>query len=119
MKSRNKLNRKRGIPMPQTGYAYFVENPRVLADLMKLHLPEQERPFEVVKTVKLGTIDYENFITDMIADRQFIEDNADLCSKGEIWKCLLVQKRGSHDGVLVMPEDKCYVGYAAYFAGEM
>ena len=104
--------------MPQTGYAYFIENPRVLADLMKLHLPEQERPFEVVKTVKLGTIDYENFITDMIADRQFIEDNADLCSKGEIWKCLLVQKRESHDGVLVMPEDKCYVGCAAYLADD-
>lgn len=116
MKSRNKLNRKRGIPMPQTGYAYFVENPRVLADLMKLHLPEQERPFEVVKAVKLRTIDYENFVTDMVADRQFIEDITDLCSKDTVWKCLLVQKRGSHDGVLVMPEDKCYVGYAAYFA---
>ena len=119
MKSRNKLNRKRGIPMPQTGYAYFVEKPRVLEDLTKPHLLEQERPFEVVKAVKLGTIDYENFITDMIADRQFIEDNADLCSKGEIWKCLLVQKRGSHGGILVMPEDKCYVGYAAYFMGKI
>ena len=105
--------------MPQTGYAYFVDNPRVLEDLIKPHPLEQECPFEVVKTVKLGTIDYQNFVTDMVADRQFIEDSADLCSKGEIWKCLLVQKRGSHDGVLVMPEDKCYVGYAAYFAGEM
>lgn len=100
--------------MPQTGYAYFVENPRVIEDLIKPHLLEQERPFEVVKTVKLRTIDYENFVTDMVADRQFIEDSADLCSKGEIWKCILVQKRGSHDGVLVMPEDRCYVGYAAY-----
>lgn len=115
MKSRNKLNRKRGIPMPQTGYTYFVENPRILADLMKPHLLEQERPFEVVKTVKLRAIDYENFATDMVADRQFIEDNADLCSKGTVWKCILVQKRGNHDGILVMPEGRCYVGYAAYF----
>ena len=104
--------------MPQTGYAYFVENPRVLEDLIKPHLLEQEHHFEVVKTVKLHPIDYENFITDMIADRQFIEDSADLCSKGEIWKCLLVQKRGSHDGVLVMPEDKCYGGCAAYLADD-
>lgn len=118
MKSRNKLNRKRGIPMPQTGYAYFVENPRILADLMKPHLLEQERPFEVVKTVKLRAIDYENFATDMVADRQFIEDNADLCSKGTVWKCILVQKRGNHDGILVMPEGRCYVGYAAYLADD-
>ena len=104
--------------MPQTGYAYFVDNPRVLEDLIKPHPLEQECPFEVVKTVKLGTIDYQNFVTDMVADRQFIEDSADLCYKGEIWKCLLVQKCGSHDGVLVMPEDKCYVGYAAYLADD-
>lgn len=102
--------------MLQTGYAYFVEKPRVLEDLTKPHPLEQERPFEVVKAVKLRTIDYENFVTDMVADRQFIEDSTDLCSKDTVWKCLLVQKRGSHDGVLVMPEDKCYVGYAAYFA---
>lgn len=104
--------------MPQTGYAYFVENPRVLEDLIRPHLLEQECPFEVVKTVKLGAIDYQNFVTDMVADRQFIEDSADLCYKGEIWKCLLVQKRGSHAGVLVMPEDKCCVGYAAYLADD-
>lgn len=104
--------------MPQTGYAYFAENPRVLEDLIKPHLLEQERPFEVVKTAKLRTIDYENFITDMVADRQFIADSADLCSKGTVWKCILVQQRGSHVGILVMPEDKCYVGYAAYLLVE-
>ena len=105
--------------MPQTGYAFFVENPRVLEDIIKPHLLEQEHPFEVVKNIKLHAIDYENFVTDMVADRQFIEDNADLCSKGTVWKCLLVQKRGSHDGILVMPEDKCYVGCAACFMGDI
>jgi len=54
----------------------------------------------------------------MVADRQFIEDNASLCAKGEAWKCLLVQKRGGRGGVLVMPEAGCYVGYAAYFEEE-
>ena len=68
-----------------------------------------------VKTIKLSTIDYENFITDMLADRQFIEDNAELCGKGEVWRCLLVQKRGRRDGILVLPEGGCFVGYAAYF----
>lgn len=97
-----------------TGYAYFVMAPRVIEDLKTPHPIERERPFEVVKKVKLGAIDYENFITDMVVDRQFIEDNAALCAKGEVWKCLLVQKRGSHDGVLVIPQDGCYMKYAAY-----
>ena len=94
--------------------AYFVRRPSRIEDLTVLHLVEKERPFEVVKTVKLAKIDYENFITDMLADRQFIEDNASLCSRGEIWRCILVQQRGRSDGVLVMPIDGCYVGRAAY-----
>lgn len=52
----------------------------------------------------------------MVADRQFIEDHAALCSKGEVWRCILVQQRGHADGVLVMPEDGCFVGWAAYYS---
>ena len=100
--------------MRYTGYAFFVMAPRVIEDLKIPHPIERERSFEVAKRIRLGAIDYENFITDMVADRQFIEDNAALCTKGKVWKCLLVQKRGCHDGILVMPQDGCYVGYAAY-----
>lgn len=102
--------------MQQTGYAYFVKRPRVIEDLRKPHPVEMENLYWVVKTIKLSAIDYENFITDMLADRQFIEDNAELCGKGGVWRCLLVQKRGCQDGVLVLPEDGCFVGYAAYLA---
>lgn len=100
--------------MRKTGYAFFVRRPRVLGELVELHSIECERPYEIVKTVRLGAMDYENFVTDMVADRQFVEDNAEYCSTGEVWKCLLVQKRGNRGGILVMPEDNCYVGYAAY-----
>ena len=100
--------------METAGKAYFVRSPRRIGDLQALHLVERERPFEIVKTVKLAKIDYENFITDMLADRQFIGDHAALCSKGTVWRCILVQQRGHADGVLVMPEDGCYVGWAAY-----
>jgi hypothetical protein len=62
-----------------TGSAYFVERPRTMADLSVPHPFERERLYEVVKTVKLARIDYENFITDLLADRQFIEDHAALC----------------------------------------
>ena len=100
--------------MKRRGYAYFVENPRILEDLIVPHPVEMERQFLVVKTVRLSKIDYENFITDMIADRQFIEENASLCSKGTVWNCIFVQQRGREDGVLVLPIDQSYVGWAAY-----
>ena len=103
--------------MENPGYAFFVESPRIIEDLLAPHPIEQETQYEIVKTVKLAKIDYENFITDMIADRQFIEDNVSLCSRGEIWHCILVQQRGRTDGVLVVPVDGCYVGCAAYYCG--
>ena len=95
--------------------AFFVEYPRMIEDLTVPHPIEQEQRFEIVKSIKLAKIDYENFITDMVADRQFIEDNASLCARGEIWRCLLVQQRGCTDGVLGLPTDGCYVGWAAYY----
>ena len=62
--------------MDRTGFAYFVESPRIIEDLLAPHPIEQETQYEIVKTVKLAKIDYENFITDMIADRQFITRTA-------------------------------------------
>ncbi len=103
--------------MEKTGFAYFVEGPRVIEELKVPHPIEQEQKYEIANTVKLAKIDYENFVTDMIADRQFIEDNAALCSQGEVWHCILVQQRGRTDGVLVVPADSCYVGWAAYCCG--
>ena len=100
--------------MKRGGYAFFVENPRILEDLIVPHPVEMEQQYMVVKTVRLTKIDYENFITDMIADRQFIEENAALCSKGTVWNCIFVQQRGREDGVLVLPIDQSFVGWAAY-----
>ena len=53
---------------------------------------------------------------DMVAERQLIEDHAALCTNDRLWRCILVQQRGHADGVLVMPEDGCYVGWAAYYS---
>ena len=103
--------------MDRTGFAYFVESPRIIEDLLAPHPIEQETQYEIVNTVKLAKIDYENFITDMIADRQFIEEYAALCAEGDAWRCLLVQQRCRTDGVLVVPVDGYYVGWAAYYCG--
>jgi hypothetical protein len=100
--------------MERTGSAYFVERPRRLEELTVPHPFEKERPYRVVKEIVLSAIDYENFITDMIADRQFIEDYSSLCKTGKVWGCLFVRRRGRTGGVLVMPEEVCYVGWAAY-----
>lgn len=102
--------------MKDRKYAYFVKLPRVINDLCRPHRPEDERSFEVVKVIYLAAIDYENFITDMLADRQFIEDHAHLCEQADTWKCLLVRRQGGNDGVLVMPADRCFVGWAGYFS---
>ena len=101
--------------MDYFGYAYFVERPRRIEDLMVPHLIEKERPYRIVTEIQLSAIDYENFIADMLADRQFIEDHGRRCKKSEVWDCLLVRRRGQSDGILVMPEDGNFVGCAAYY----
>jgi len=101
--------------MGTVGRAHFVKAPRRIEDLQILHLLENEQPFEIVKHVALAKIDYENFITDMLADRQLIEEHAALCSTGAVWRCILVRRRDRSDGVLVIPADKRRVGWAAYF----
>ena len=100
--------------MTRVGRAYFVPDPSRWEDLIVPHLATDERLYEIVKIVTLGAIDYGNFITDMLADRSFIEENHALCEKGDVWRCLLVRKRGTKDGILVMPEGEAYVGWAAY-----
>ena len=102
--------------MGNIGHDFFVEHPRRIDDLMQPHLLAHEREYQIVKTIELGKMDYENFITDMLADRQFIEDNAGLCSQDEVWQCLLIRQRECSDGILAMPEGGCFVGWAAYYA---
>lgn len=55
--------------MGLSGTAFFVDFPRTISDLMKPHQIESETPFEVVKTITLSPMSYENFCTDLLADR--------------------------------------------------
>ncbi len=104
--------------MEKTGTAFFEAFPRILPDLKKPFPLEAAQAYEIVATVKLGKMDYDNFCTDMVADRQFIEDYADLCGTGPVWKCIFVHQRGKKDGVLIVPTDGCYVKFAAYISSE-
>lgn len=100
-----------------TGSAYFVKLPFAVDDLKKPHNPMDEQRFVIVKTVDLAQIDYENFITDLCVDRQFIEDNAEVMriADGE-YQCIFVRQKGKSDGILVMSDGNDFPKYAAYLA---
>ena len=106
--------------MNMTGQAFFVDRPRVLADLTDNHNLSQAHRYEIAAKITLDAENYENFICDMLVERQFIEDNAALCEDGEIKKCLFVYMRGGHSGILVVPDpnDNDYVGWAALIKEE-
>ena len=105
------------IPMNTAeGYAYFVQNPRRIDDLFQPHLPEKEMPYVVAASVALSNLDYENFTQDMTVDRPILENYSWLCSMGPLWCCILVHKKDRREeGMLVIPKDKCFIGWAAYF----
>lgn len=63
------------------GKAWFVYEPRRLGDLSIENHSGKWMEYKVVKTIHLHAIDYENFTSDLVADRQFIEDNIGLCQK--------------------------------------
>lgn len=101
----------------RSGQAFFVAFPRRIGDLLLPHDINLEQDYEIAVSVSLGDEDFKNFITDMVADRQFIEDYYDRCAEGEVWKCLLVRQQGKRDGILLIPKDRCHVKYAAYYPG--
>lgn len=93
--------------------AFFIRNPRRAEDLCRPHMPEQEHTYEIVKHITLTEVDYENFSFDMLADRQFLEENTVLCSEGAVFKCLLISKKGENHGILVVPDGTAFVKWAA------
>ena len=99
--------------MPTNTFAPFVKHPRTIGDL--LHPVTEERHFKIAEVVILQAIDYENFITDMLVNRPFLNSNLFGCIDGDTWYCVFVTQSGSKDGVLVLPEGD-HVEYAAYLA---
>jgi hypothetical protein len=98
--------------------AYFVFQPARITDLRRPHLAGDERAYRIVRHIRLPVIDYVNFITDLYADRPFIEESRHLCyvDENDVWHCLLVTQldSSSRDGVLVMSDGAVYPKWAAY-----
>ncbi len=97
--------------------AYFVNRSRILENLKAPHFAETEEPYEIIKEVTLSKIDYENFVTDMLADRKFL-DGYDVVGASPK-QCILIQQRGEQTaGVLVVPTTDGHVQSAAFVAAK-
>lgn len=100
------------------GRAWFVRRPGRLDELQALHPLDKEQPYRVAAEITLGEMDFQNFAADLWADRAFLEGPSRLCARGEVWDCLLVHCRGERNGILVLPEEGCFVGWAAWIETE-
>lgn len=96
--------------------AYFIKFPSRIENLWRPHLYEERHPYKPAAKVIIDKIDYENFITDLRVEREYLEDKASLCSvdRDGVWYCILVQQQEGSDGVLVIADAGGYVIWAAY-----
>ena len=95
--------------MEQT--AYFLRRPRRIEELRDFRIG-MLRPYQIVSTVCLGGIEYENFVTDLLADRVFLENVPGCGEVGPLVRCLCVSCKG-RDSVLVLPDGTGHVALAA------
>jgi len=107
-----------------TGVAYFLMDARRLEDLREFHQAQSPKRssgkrYVVEKVIELGKISYENLCEDLLADRDFIRDNAvNLMRAGEdgAWHCLLVIQKGKPDmGILIASRGFPYPKFASYY----
>ncbi len=95
--------------MEQT--AYFLRRPRRIEELRDFGIG-MLRPYRIVSTVCLGGMDYENFVTDLLADRAFLEDVPGCGEDGKVLCCLRVSCPGRED-ILIVPDGTGHVALAA------
>ena len=99
-----------------TNQAFFFNRPRVLTDLLVPHTIEDEKAFLIARRIDLRPIDYENFVSDLRVERDYIENYAKLCTQqNNIFQCLLISECGNSDGILVVPDENGTVRSAAFF----
>ena len=95
--------------MEQT--ACFISRPRRIEELRDFGIG-MLRPYQIVATICLGGIDYENFVSDLLADRACLENVPSCGENGPLVRCLCVTCRG-RDSVLVLPDGTGHVALAA------
>lgn len=94
--------------------AFFTEYPKRAEELTRPRPVEEAAPYEIAGTVSLGKLDYDNFASDMLVSREFLELGASGCGVGGdgTLHCLLVQCAG-RPGLLIVPDPDGAVRFAA------
>ena len=108
------------MKMKKSKYQYedFVMDPRTFGDLNNPYRMVK-KAYVVVKTVRLSTIDYENFVCDMTVKRDWLEGVATSEPSPFILECVRVKERsGECLDVLVAPDAAGYVAWAAHTVSE-
>ena len=95
--------------MEQT--ACFLRRSRRIEEL-RAEENGQRRPYRIVSSLHLGGMDYENFVTDLLADRAFLEDVPGCGEDGKVLCCLRVSCPDRED-ILVVPDGTGHVALAA------
>lgn len=100
--------------------AYFVKQPKTYHDLLSRTDTGAQFPYQVVRTIFLDALDFDNFLYGMDADREYLEKYAPLCSDGAVKYCLLIETEQKAGGILTVPNPKspCYVLWAALTIAE-
>lgn len=94
--------------------AKFYPCPRTAEEMKKPYDLTQTVDFEIVKRIELSNIDFENFATDMLVERVFLEENASICSSAvKPLKVLQVITAGKANSILVVPDAEGFVKYAS------
>lgn len=94
--------------------AFFVKYPRRLEQLQRPFPLEQAREYRVSARVLLNAVDYGNFISDMLVERDYLEQALPQCGQEPEEGCVLVSWPGGKEGILVVPERGGFVRYAAW-----
>ena len=84
--------------------------------MLKPHKETQRNSFVVEKSVRLSRIEFENFITDMLIEREFIAKNAFLMfiDSNNTWHCIKICCVDINFSLLIMSDKQDYPLWAAY-----
>ena len=106
---------KGGIQMSNEGIARFTRLPQRIQDLDRKNSETTEHSYRIIIRLRLETLEFVRFTTNMSARRWDIEAYEKLCFSGNPFNCILVYPAGFEvEGILVVPDEDTGVAYAAH-----
>ena len=103
-------------PSRTDGGAFFVFSPRNADDFNQPFPLDKIQPYRIIGCIALNGMDYENFVTDMLVEREYLEPFEELCRTGAVYECVLVCRQGNNrTGILVIPDSGGYIKCAACY----